>query len=159
MEKKKIVCLFLFAVLIFVFSSCHPRHSSDIRPTMTKQEVVSLWGPTNLITYETINGTAFETWEYHFTTSGSICRITFAQDKVTTTECHPSARRYYSQLGIQPYSEPYYYPEFYYYPYPYFYGGYYPYYPPYPPPHRPPHPPHHPPLPPPSPPPHPHHGR
>ena len=131
MEKKKIICLFLFVVLILVFSSCHPRLISDIKPAMTKEEVVSLWGQTNLITYETTKGTTLETWEYHFATSGSICWITFTQDRVTTTECRPSEGRYYSQLGIQPYPEPYYYPQFYYYPYPYFYGGYYHYYRPY----------------------------
>jgi hypothetical protein len=38
MERKRIVCLFLFAVLILVFSSCHPRHVTDIRPNMTKDE-------------------------------------------------------------------------------------------------------------------------
>lgn len=139
MEKKKIICLFLFVVSVFVFSSCHPRRISDIRPAMTKEEVVSLWGPTNLITHETINGTALEIWEYHFTTSGSICWITFDQDRVASTGCRPSEKRYYSQLGIGLYSEPYYYPHFYYSPYPYFYGGY-PYYRPYPLPHHPPHP-------------------
>lgn len=136
MEKKKIICLFLFVVLIFVFSSCHPRRISDIRPAMTKGEVVSLWGPTNLITYKTTNGTTLETWEYHFGTSGSICWVTFAQDRVATTGCRSSERRYYSQLEIQPYLEPYYYSELYYYPYyypyPYYYGGYYRYYRPYP---------------------------
>jgi len=135
METKKIICLFLFVVLILVFSSCHPRHISNIKPAMTKEEVVSLWGPTNLITYKTTNGTALETWEYHFDTSGSICWITFIRDRVATTECRPSERRYYSQLEIQPYPEPYYYPQFYYYPYyypyPYYYGGYYRYYRPY----------------------------
>lgn len=152
MEKKKIICLFLFVVLIFVFSSCRPRHVSDIRPTMTKAEVISLWGPTNLITYETINGTTREIWEYHFATSGSICWVTFDQERVASTGCRPLERRYYSQSGIQLYSEPYYYAPFYLYPYPYFYGGYYPYPHP-PPPHRPPPPP----RPPPSPPPHPRH--
>ena len=100
MEKKKIICLFLFVVLIFVFSSCHPRHISNIKPAMTKEEVVSLWGPTNLITHETINGTALEIWEYHFTTSYSICRVTFAQDRVTANpQCDrpPVGGWYYSQ--------------------------------------------------------------
>ena len=44
MKKKNILCLFLLVVLILVFSSCHPRHVSDIRPNMTKEEVASLWG-------------------------------------------------------------------------------------------------------------------
>ena len=32
MERKRIICLFLFVVLILVFSACHPRHVSDIKP-------------------------------------------------------------------------------------------------------------------------------
>ncbi len=82
MERKRIIYLFLFVVLILVFSSCHPRHVSDIKLAMTKEEVVSLWGRTDLITYKTTNGTTLETWEYHFANSGSICRITFIQDRV-----------------------------------------------------------------------------
>ena len=54
MKRKKIGYLFLFIVLILVFSSCHPRHASDVRPNMTKEEVVSLWGKTDLITYNTV---------------------------------------------------------------------------------------------------------
>ncbi len=49
---------------------------------MTKKEVVSLWGRTNLITSETVDGTSLETWRYHFAGSGSICRISFNQDRV-----------------------------------------------------------------------------
>jgi len=130
MGKESITFLCLFVVLILISSSCHPRRVSDIKPAMTKEEVVSLWGRTNLITYKTTNGTTLETWEYHFAGSGSICQITFTQDRVATTECRPSERRYYSQLEIQPYPEPYYYPYprlYYYYPYPYYFGGYYPY--------------------------------
>jgi len=37
-EKKKIVCLFLFAVFILVFSSCHARSVSDVKPAMTKEK-------------------------------------------------------------------------------------------------------------------------
>ncbi|HYA94324.1 MAG TPA: hypothetical protein VEK32_22790, partial [Thermodesulfobacteriota bacterium] len=66
MERKKIIYLFLLVSLIFIFSSCHPRHVSDIKPNMTKEEVVSLWGRTDLITYRTVNGKTLETWEYHF---------------------------------------------------------------------------------------------
>ena len=131
MGKERITFLCLFVVLIFISSSCHPRRASDIRPNMTKEEVVSSWGRTDLITYKTTNGTTLETWEYHFAGSGSICQITFTQDRVATTECRPSERRYYSQLEIQPYPKPYYYPQLYYYPYPYYYGGYYRYYRPY----------------------------
>jgi hypothetical protein len=100
MERKKIICLFLFIVLILVFSSCHPRHVSDIRPNMTKEEVVSSWGRTDLISYKTTNGTTLETWEYHFAGSGSICQITFIQDRVTANpQCGrpPAGGWYYSQ--------------------------------------------------------------
>jgi hypothetical protein len=148
MERKRIVCLFLFAVLILVFSACHPRHVSDIKLAMTKEEVVTLWGPTDLITYKTVNGTTLETWEYHFAGSGSICRITFLQDRVTANpQCDrsPVGRWYYSLLERQLYPDPYdypypysyydRYPYLYYYAYPYYYGGYYssyrPYYYPY----------------------------
>ena len=125
MERKKIIRLFLFVLLIPVLFSCHPRHVSDIRTNMTKDEVVSLWGPTNLITHKTTNGTTFETWEYHFASSGSICSVTFLQDRVVTTECRPSESSFYPG--------PYYYPSYYYpfpffYPYPYFGFGYHHFY-------------------------------
>ena len=100
MERNRIICLSLFIVLILIFASCHSRHVLDIKPTMTKEEVVSLWGRTNLITYKTVNGTTLETWEYHFAGSGSICRITFIQDRVTANpQCDrpPVGRWYYSQ--------------------------------------------------------------
>ena len=87
MEKRKVVCLFLFVVLILVSSSCHSRNISDIKPAMTKEKVVSLWGPTNLITYKNANGFTLEIWEYHFTSSDSICRVIFVQDRVARTEC------------------------------------------------------------------------
>jgi len=71
---------------------------------MTKEEVVSLWGKTDLITYRTVKGRAFETWEYHFSNPGhkegdypaSICWVTFSQDRVISTQCRPlRARRYW----------------------------------------------------------------
>ena len=89
MEKKRIVCLFLFVGLILVFCSCHSRQISDIKPAMTREEVVSLWGPTNLITYRNANGMTLEIWEYHFTSSNAICSIIFVQDRVARTECRP----------------------------------------------------------------------
>jgi hypothetical protein len=134
MGKESITFLCLFVVLILISSSCHPRHVSDIRPNMTKEEVVSSWGRTDLITYKTTNGITLETWEYHFAGSDSICQITFIQDRVTTNpQCRrPTVEeRYYSQSERQFYPEPYYYPYpylFYYYPYPYYFGGYYRYY-------------------------------
>ena len=154
MERKRVICLFLFVGFMLVFSSCHSRHLSDIKPAMTKEEVVSLWGRTDLISYKTTDGTTLETWEYHFATSGSICWITFIQDRVATTQCHRNqvGGWYYSQGEREPYPEPYYYPQFYnysyyspyyypyyypfFYPYPYSYGGYYRYYRPYPSPYR-----------------------
>jgi hypothetical protein len=124
MERKRIVCLFLFAVLILVFSSCHPRHVSDIKPNMTKEEVVSLWGRTDLINFRTVNGKAVETWEYHFSNTDSICWVTFSQDRVTATECRRPPRGGYRYPYPYPYPYPYYYP----YPYPYYYPYYYPYF-------------------------------
>jgi hypothetical protein len=121
MERKTIICLFLFVVLAVVFSSCHPRHVSDIRPNMTKEEVVSLWGKTDLITHRPVNGKTIETWEYHFLNSDSMCWVSFSQDRVVTTQCRPLRRGYY-------YPNPYY---SYYYPYPSPYPYYYPYYHPY----------------------------
>lgn len=100
MERKRSICLFLFAVLILVFSSCHPRRVSDIKPNMTKQEVASLWGKTSLITSKTVNEKTIETWEYHFFSSSSACWITFSQDRVVSTQCHPLRGErywYYSQ--------------------------------------------------------------
>ena len=123
MEPKKIVRAGLLVVLLIVLSSCHPRHVTDVRPSMTKEDVIALWGPTHLITHKTVNGTAVETWEYHFATTDSVCWVSFVQDKVSSS---PQCR----SLPPGPYYYPYSYP-----PYPYYYGGYYryyrPYYPPY----------------------------
>ncbi len=83
------VCLFLVFVLILVFSSCHPRHVSDVKPNMTKEEVVSLWGKPGLITYKIVNGRSIETWEYYFSKSDSICWVDFFQDTVVASECRP----------------------------------------------------------------------
>ena len=89
MERKRIIYLFLLVVLILVIASCHPRHATDIRPNMTKEEVVSLWGRTDLITYRTVDERRIETWEYHFLNSGFNCWITFSQDRVAGTQCRP----------------------------------------------------------------------
>ena len=119
MERKRIICLFLFGVLILVFSSCHPRHVSDIKPNMTKEEVMSLWGTTGLITYKEANGKTLETWEYHFSNTDSICLVTFYQDRVVTTQCYRQPHPYYYPYPYYPYP--------YRYPYPYYYPYYYPY--------------------------------
>jgi len=102
MERKRILCLFLFVVLVLVLSSCHPRRVSDIKSNMTKEEVVSLWGKTPLITTKTVDGKTIDVWEYHFLSFNSVCSITFSQDRVVSTQCHPLQGRgytYYSQSG------------------------------------------------------------
>ena len=94
MERKRIICLVFLVVLIGVLSSCHTRQVSDIKFAMTKEDVISLWGPTNLITYKNVNGTTLETWEYHFATSNSVCWVTFIQERMAApVECRPSANR------------------------------------------------------------------
>lgn len=101
MERKKIICLFLF-VFVFALSSCRPRHVSDIKVNMTKEEVISLWGKTPLVTNKTADGKTVETWEYHFMSSNTACSITFSQDRVVNTRCEPLRARdygYYSYSG------------------------------------------------------------
>jgi hypothetical protein len=73
---------------------------SDIKPNMTKEEVVSLWGKTPLITSKTVDEKTIETWEYHFAGSNSFCWVNFSQDRVVNTRCQPVQRPsygYYSQ--------------------------------------------------------------
>lgn len=95
MERKRIICLFLFVVLVLVLSSCHPRHVSDIKPNMTKEEVASLWGKTPLINTKIVDGKTIEIWEYHFFSSNSACSVTFSQDRVMNTQCRPLQRERY----------------------------------------------------------------
>ncbi len=95
MEKKKIIYLFLFVVLILVFSSCHPRRVSEIKPAMTKEEVVSLWGKPGLTTYKIVNGRSIETWEYYFSKSDSICWVDFFEDTVVASECRPGQKGWF----------------------------------------------------------------
>jgi len=121
MQRKTIIYLFFSAMTVLIFSSCHPRQVSDIKANMTKEEVISLWGGTGLITQKVANGKTFETWEYHFSTTDSVCWVTFLQDRVVNTQCRRQPHSYY-----YPYPYRYYYP---YHPYPYRY--YYPYYYPY----------------------------
>ena len=90
MEKKRIICLFLFVILVLVSSSCQTRNISDIRPAMTKDQVISLWWSTELITRKNVDGLGtVEIWEYHFEASDTICTVIFVHDKVTRTECRP----------------------------------------------------------------------
>ena len=90
MERKSIAFLGFFVILVLVLCSCHPRQHSDIKLAMTKDDVISLWGPTNLITYKTVGGITYETWEYRFATTDSVCWITFVQDRVAAS---PQCRR------------------------------------------------------------------
>ena len=89
MEKKKIVFLLLSAVVIFAFSSCHTRSITDIKPAMTKEKVISLWGETNRMYQKNADGFVFEVWEYHFASSDTICSVIFVQDRVARVECRP----------------------------------------------------------------------
>jgi PBP1b-binding outer membrane lipoprotein LpoB len=92
MKKKKIICLFV--LLILVFSSCRSSRSiSDIKPAMTKEQVISLWGATNLITYKNADGYTLEIWQYNFASTKSTCLIIFVEDRVVRTECSPRDQR------------------------------------------------------------------
>ncbi len=94
MEKKKIICLLLFVFLILVSSSCQTRNISDIKPAMTKEKVISLWGPTELISHKNVEGLGdLEIWEYHFESSDTICSVIFVQNRVARTECRPEERK------------------------------------------------------------------
>ena len=101
MKRKRGVCLLLFVVFILFFSGCHPRYVSDIKPSMTKDQVASLWGRTPLISSRTTNGGTTETWEYHFLNSDSVCWVTFYQDRVVATQCRPlrGGGYWYAQPG------------------------------------------------------------
>jgi hypothetical protein len=91
---KKIVCLFVLLLLIPVFSSCHSRSMTDIKPAMTKEKVISLWGTTNLISHKNVEGLGdLEIWEYHFESSDTNCSVIFVQNRVARTECRPEAKR------------------------------------------------------------------
>ena len=41
-----------------------------------------MWGGTPLVTHKTVDGKSVETWEYHFSTTDSICLVTFSQERV-----------------------------------------------------------------------------
>jgi hypothetical protein len=104
MERRRIIYLFpLIVLFILVFSSCHPRHISDIKPNMTKEEVASLWGRTPQVTHRTVDGKVVETWEYHFYASDSICWVTFSQDRVAATQCSPRPGGMYWSFVLEGY--------------------------------------------------------
>jgi hypothetical protein len=90
MEKKKIVCLFLLVLVVLVFSSCHSRSMTDVKPAMTKEKVIALWGTTNLMSHKNVEGLGdVEIWKYHFASSDTICSVIFVQNRVARTECGP----------------------------------------------------------------------
>jgi hypothetical protein len=95
MERRRMIYLIFLVAFALVLSSCHPRHLSDIKQNMTKQEVARLWGRTPLISDRTVEGKSVETWEYHFSRSDSVCLVTFSEDKVAATECRPEQRGTY----------------------------------------------------------------
>jgi len=95
MKSKRSLCLFPFLILILVFSSCHARYVSDVKPAMTKEEVVSLWGKRGLVTYKTVNGRSIETWGYYFSDSDSICWVDFFQDRVVASECRSQRKGWF----------------------------------------------------------------
>jgi len=64
---------------------------------MTREEVASLWGKTPLVTHKTVDEKAVEIWEYHFSGSGSVCQVTFSDERVAATQCQPlRSGTYYS---------------------------------------------------------------
>jgi hypothetical protein len=86
MKDKVIIALLLVWMALFL-ASCHVRQPSEIRPGMTKEEVVRAWGGTYYPTQQIREGKQVEVWEYRFANTGAVCRIVFYQDRVTTTEC------------------------------------------------------------------------
>ena len=84
---KKISLTFLSVWVVLFLASCHVRRPYDIRPGMTKEDVVKAWGGTYLPTQQIREGKQVEVWEYRFANTGAVCRITFYQDRVTTTQC------------------------------------------------------------------------
>jgi hypothetical protein len=85
--RRGVLLLLLFAFMTLFLLSCHVRHPSDIRPGMMKGDVIRAWGETYLITHPIRQGKQIEVWEYHFANTGSVCRIVFHEDRVTTTQC------------------------------------------------------------------------
>jgi uncharacterized protein (DUF1330 family) len=81
--RRQLIFILVLIWAALVLASCHPRHASDIRPGMTKEDVVRTWGAKYLIR----EGKPYETWEYHFATSESICIVTFHEDRVVRANC------------------------------------------------------------------------
>ncbi len=90
MEMRRFVVLLLMmgGVLVLVLTSCHTRSISDVKPAMTKEQVISLWGTTNLITHKNVEGMGdMEIWDYHFASSDTICSVIFVRNRVARVEC------------------------------------------------------------------------
>ena len=85
--RNKVIFSFLSVWVVLLLASCHVRHPSDIRPGMTKEDVIRAWGETYYPTQQIRNGKQVDVWEYQFANTGAVCRIVFYQDRVTTTQC------------------------------------------------------------------------
>ena len=85
--RKQLILTLVFVWVTLFLVSCHVRYPSDIRPGMTKEDVIRVWGRRYLITYQMRDGKQVEVWDYHFETTGTVCRIVFHEDKVTNTQC------------------------------------------------------------------------
>jgi len=85
--RKKVIFALLLMAMIFLLASCHVRRPADIRPGITKEDVIRVWGGTYYPTQQIREGKQVEVWEYQFSNSGAVCRVFSYQDRVTTTEC------------------------------------------------------------------------
>lgn len=85
--RKQLIFTLVFVWVTLFLISCHVRYPSDIRPGMTMEDVIRVWGRTYLITHQIREGKQVEVWDYHFGTTGSVCRIVFHEDKVINTQC------------------------------------------------------------------------
>jgi len=85
--------ILIIVCLLFLFSCAH-RTPSQIRPDMTKEEVIRLWGETELVTYQRIQDKTIEIWEYHFGWTGNRCGIAFLEDRVISTKCNYPQHNY-----------------------------------------------------------------
>lgn len=85
--RKQLILTLVFVWVTLFLTSCHFRYPSDIKPGITTADVITVWGRTYLITHQTREGKQVEVWDYHFGATGTACRITFYEDKVTNTQC------------------------------------------------------------------------
>jgi len=75
--RKKVIFTLLSVWMVLVLASCHVRHPYDIRPGMTKEDVLRTWGGTYLPSQQVREGKQVEVWEYRFANTGALCRIVF----------------------------------------------------------------------------------